>query len=129
VIVVDASAMLDALLRPRSHTARARLFAEGESLHAPHVIDLEVVQVLRRLANAGEIEPARARAALDDLADAPVHRYAHDILVQRIWELRHNLTAYDAAYIALAEELDAPILTRDRKLASAAGHRARIELL
>lgn len=129
MIVVDASALLDALLRPRSQRASARLFADGESLHAPHLIDLEITQVLRRLAAGGELEPARAQAALDDLADVPLHRYGHEFLLHRIWELRHNLTAYDAAYVALAEELGAAILTRDQNLAAAAGRHARVELL
>jgi len=130
VIVVDASAILEVLLRTRvAEAVEARLFDFSETLHAPHVLDLEVAQVLRRYARAGEIDPDRGAAALDDLSDFPLHRYAHDVILPRIWELRANLTAYDAAYVALAEALDAPLLTRDRKLAAAPGHNARIELV
>lgn len=128
MIVVDASAVLETLLRtPAAGAVEDRLFASGETLHAPHLIDLEVAQVLRRYAAAGELAPERGRTALADFVDFPIHRYPHDILLPRIWELRGNLTAYDAAYVALAEALDAALLTRDRKLAAATGHRARIE--
>jgi predicted nucleic acid-binding protein len=127
VIVVDASAALEVLLRtPAASIIEARLFAPGETLHAPHLIDLEVAQVLRRYAAAGDIAPDRARVALEDFVDFPINRYTHSILLPRIWDLRAGLTAYDAAYVSLAEALDAPLLTRDRKLAGAAGHRARI---
>jgi predicted nucleic acid-binding protein len=106
-----------------------RLFAPGRTLHAPHVLDVEVAQVIRRYAANGEISGERGRLALADLADLPLRRYPHDFLLPRMWDLRNNLTAYDAAYVALAEALDAPLLTRDRRLAVAAGHRARIELV
>lgn len=98
-------------------------------LHAPHLLDVEAAQVIRRYAANGEIDSARGRLALADLADFPLRRYPHDFLLPRIWDLRNNLTAYDAAYVALAEALDAPLLTRDRRLAAAAGHRAQIELV
>ncbi len=130
MIVVDASALLEALLR----TAAAKavedwLFAPGQTLHAPHLLDVEVAQVIRRYAAKGEIDGARGRLALADLADLALRRYPHDFLLPRMWDLRNNLTAYDAAYVALAEALDAPLLTRDRRLAAAAGHHARIELV
>jgi predicted nucleic acid-binding protein len=129
VIVVDASVLLEALLRTAAaNTIETRLFAARQTLHAPHLVDVEVAQVIRRYAAGGEIDAARGQAALADLADFPLRRYPHDLLLPRMWELRHNLTAYDAAYVALAEALDAPLLTRDRRLASAAGHRAQIEL-
>ena len=129
MIVVDTSALLESLLRtPVAEAVDARLFAEGETLHAPHLIDVEAAQVIRRYAAAGEINMERGRAALEDLNDLPLRRYPHGFLLPRIWELRNNLTAYDAAYVALAEVLDAPLLTRDRRLAGAAGHRARIEV-
>src|SRR6266852_3474696 len=83
----------------------------------------------QRYAAIGEIDQERGRAALADLADFPVHRYPHDFLLPRIWELRNNLTAYDAVYVALAEALEAPLLTRGRRLAAAMGHRATIELV
>ncbi len=130
MIAVDASAVLEVLLRtPAAAAVEERIFAAGETLHAPHLLDLEVAQVLRRYAAAGEVDPDRCRAALDDLADLPLHRYPHDFLLSRVWELRANLTAYDAAYVALAETLDAPLLTRDKRLASAPRHHARIELV
>ncbi len=129
MIVVDASALLEALLRtPAAKAVEERLFAGGQTLHAPHLIDLEAAQVIRRYAAIGEIGGERGRDALADLADFPLRRYPHGFLLSRIWDLRSNLTAYDAAYVALAEALDAPLLTRDRRLAAAAGHRARIEL-
>ena len=130
MIVVDASALLEVLLRtPAAATVEARLFAAGETLHAPHLIDVEVAQVLRRYAAAGEIGPARGRDALADFRDFPLRRYPHDLLLDRIWDLRANLTAYDAAYVALAEALDAPLLTRDRRLAAAPGHGAQVDLV
>lgn len=129
MIVVDASALIETLLRtPVAQSVDDRLFAPGQTLHAPHLLDVEVAQVIRRYAASGEIDGERGRAALADLADFPLRRYPHDFLLTRIWELRRNLTAYDGAYIALAEALDAPLLTRDRRLAGAAGHRARIDL-
>jgi predicted nucleic acid-binding protein len=130
LIVVDASALLEALLGAGAHAAiTERLFASGESLHAPHVIDVEAAQVIRRFESRGEIGEARAREALEDLRAFPLQRHAHGILLSRIWELRANLTAYDGAYVALAEALDAPLLTRDRRLAAAPGHRARVEVI
>jgi len=130
VIVVDASALLEALLRtPAAKAVEDRLFAPGQTLHAPHLLDVEVAQVIRRYAANGDIDSACGRLALADLADLPLRRYPHDFLLPRIWDLRNDLTAYDAAYVALAEVLDAPLLTRDRRLAAAAGHRAQIELV
>jgi predicted nucleic acid-binding protein len=130
VIVVDASALLEAVLRmPAADAVDERLFAPRETLHAPHLIDVEVAQVIRRFAAAGDIDGARGRAALADLANLRLSRYPHGLLLPRIWDLRHNLSAYDAAYVALAEALDAPLVTRDRRLAAAAGHGARIELV
>jgi predicted nucleic acid-binding protein len=129
VIVVDASALLEALLRtPAAEAVERRLFDARETLHAPHLLDIEVVQVIRRYAAAGEIDQERGRAALADLEDFPLRRYPHGFLLPRVWELRNNLTAYDAVYVALAEALDAPLLTRDRRLAAAAGRHVRVEL-
>ena len=130
MIVVDASAALEVLLRtPAAAAVEGRLFDPDETLHAPHLIDVEVAQVLRRYAATGQIDPERCRAALADLADFSLRRYPHDFLLPRIWDLRDNLTAYDATYVALAEALDAPLLTRDRRLAAAPGHDARVELV
>lgn len=130
MIVIDASAVLETLLRtPAAAAVDEWLFEAGEALHAPHLIDVEVAQVLRRYARSGEIEVERCLIALDDLGILPMTRYPHNFLLPRIWQLRDNLTAYDAAYVALAEVLDAPLLTRDRRLANARGHGARIELV
>jgi len=130
VIVVDASALLEVLLRTSfAKAVEDRLFAPQQTLHAPHLLDVEAAQVIRRYAANREIDGERGRAALADLAEFPVRRYPHDFLLQRIWELRNNLTAYDAAYVALAEALNAPLLTRDRRLAGAAGPFAHIELI
>jgi predicted nucleic acid-binding protein len=118
------------LLRtPRAAAVERRLFDTHVTLHAPHLIDVEVTQVLRRYASNGEITPRRGREALDDVADLSLRRYSHEFLLPRVWELRNNLTAYDAVYVALAEALDAPLITRDSRLAAAAGHRARVELV
>ena len=130
MIVVDASAAIEVLLGTSAGNRLAeRFFAEGETLHAPHLLDVEVAQVLRRYALAGQFGAARGADALEDLADFPIARYPHQPFLPRIWELRNNVTAYDAAYLALAEALAAPLVTRDAKLASAAGHRARVELV
>ncbi len=130
MIVVDASAALEVLLRTSAAGAvEERLFNPRQTLHAPHLIDVEVAQVLRRYAMASEIDSERCHAALVDLADFPLSRYPHDVLLPRVWELRDNLTAYDAVYVALAEALDAPLLTRDQRLAAAPGHHARVELV
>jgi predicted nucleic acid-binding protein len=130
VIVVDASALLEALLRtPAAAVVERRLFASRQTLHAPHLLDIEVAQVIRRYAAAGELGEERGREVLADLADFSLFRYPHDFLLPRVWQLRNNLTAYDAVYIALAEALDAPLLTRDHRLAAAPGHHAHIELV
>jgi predicted nucleic acid-binding protein len=130
VIVVDASAVLEVLLRtPLARAAEHRLLDPRQTLHAPHLIDLEIAQVLRRYCAAGDLTDERAREALADFVDLPVTRYPHQPFLDRIWYLRHNLTAYDAAYIALAEVLHARLVTCDRALASAPGHRATIEVI
>ena len=130
MIVVDASAVLEVLLRTGAAPAvESRLFDPQETLHTPHLLDVEVAQVIRRYAANGEIDGERGGAALADLAAFPLYRYPHDVLLPRVWELRNNLTAYDAIYVALAEALEAPLITRDRRLANAAGHRATIELV
>lgn len=130
MIVVDASAILEALLRtPAAAAVEKRLFEPSQTLHAPHLLDVEVAQVVRRYAANSEIDAGRGRMALEDLADLPLRRYPHDFLLPRVWDLRNNLTAYDAMYVALAEVLDAPLLTRDKRLAASPGHQARIELV
>ncbi len=130
MIVVDASALIEVLLNtPSGYRITQRLFDEQETLHVPCLLDIEVAQVLRRYALAGELNATRGLQAIEDLSDFPLTRYPHDLFLPRIWELRHNVTAYDAAYIALAEALDAPLLTRDARLASAAGHNAVVEFV
>jgi predicted nucleic acid-binding protein len=130
VIVVDASAVIEVLLNtPAGVRVADRLLADGETLHAPHLLDPEVAQVLRRYALSVELDAARGAQALEDLAALPLSRYPHDVLLPRIWELRHTVTAYDAAYVALAEALAAPLVTRDAALAASRGHAARIDLL
>jgi predicted nucleic acid-binding protein len=127
VIVVDASAMLEVLLDlPSGPAIRKRMLEPGETLHAPHLIDLEVCQVLRRYNLAGTVSPSRGRQALEDYADFSIGRYAHGALLPRIWELRHNLTAYDAAYVALAEALGCPLITCDRAVRSVKGIHAAV---
>ena len=129
MLVIDASVVLEILLRTKkAPNIQKRIFREKEMLHAPHLIDLEVIQVLRRYTRR-EMTEDRAHLAVVDLLDLPITRYPHDLFVLRIWEMRNNLTAYDAAYIALAEALDVPFLTCDTKLASSKGHSAQIELI
>ncbi len=130
MIVLDASAVIEMLLRtPIGDQVEARITLRRESLHAPHLIDLEVAQVLRRFVVAGAIAPARGEEAIEDLRDLALVRYPHEMLLERVWQLRDNFTAYDAAYVALAEELEAPLLTCDRKLASSSRPRARVEVI
>ena len=130
MIVVDASALLEVLLRTKTGaTIERRMFAPGETLHAPHLIDIETTQVLRRFVTRGAIDAKRAREAIQDIASLSLRRYGHVGLLPRVWEMRDNLSAYDAVYVALAEVLAAPLLTCDRRLAAAAGQRAQIELI
>ena len=129
MIVVDASVVLEVLLETDGGRQIApRLRAEQE-LHAPHLIDLEVAQVLRRYCAWGDLMEERARESLLDFRAMRIVRYPHFMLLDRIWELRHNFTAYDASYVAVAEILDAVLLTRDAALASSRSHRARVELV
>lgn len=130
MIVVDASAVLELLLDGSAREVVATRFCEpGVSLHAPHLLDVEVASVLRRHARSGGLSDQRAAEVLSDFLDLSITRYPHDLLLPRVWTLRHTVSAYDAMYVALAEGLDAPLLTRDRKLARAKGHRARVEVV
>jgi len=122
--------MLEVLLRtPAAGAIEDRIFAGGETLHAPHLLDLEVAQVLRRFTIAGAMRADQGLHALEDLRDFRMTRYSHTMFLPRIWELRANMTAYDAAFVALAESLGAPLLTRDRRLSKAPGHDAVIECI
>ena len=130
MIVLDASAAIEWLLQTAAGArVEDRIFSQAETLHAPHLLDLEVGQVLRRHVSAGVITASRGHEALEDLLDLSLARYPHDVLLLRIWGLRDALTAYDAAYVALAEALDAPLVTCDSKIASASGHHARVEVV
>jgi len=129
VIVLDASAAIDWLLQTTvGQQIEDRLYSGGESLHAPHLLDLEVAQVLRRLVRDGAVSAPRADQAVQDLADLRVTRYPDFIFLPHIWRLRDNFSAYDAAYVALTEKLRATLVTRDSGLASASARRVSIEL-
>jgi len=129
VIVVDASVLATALADDGEDGDRARGRLAGQVLVAPELVDAEVASVLRRLNLAGRLPDRRAELALQDLVDLPVQRAAHSPLVHRCWELRSNVTVYDAAYVALAELLDVVLLTSDARLSLAPGTRCRFEVL
>jgi predicted nucleic acid-binding protein len=131
MIVVDASVVADLLLRtPKAIAIEALLFApDAGSLHAPALVDVEVAHVLRRHALERDLSPSRGNEAIRDLLDLRIQRHPHDLLIGRVWELRAAMTAYDAWYVSLAEALDAPLVTLDRKLARSRGHRAEVRLL
>ncbi len=129
MIVVDASVLVVALADDGGDGDAARARLRNEQLAAPELIDLEVGSVLRRQLANGSIDDRRARLALGDLVDLPMMRAPHRPLLPRCWELRDNLTMYDAAYVALAEELGSSLLTADAKLTQAAGPRCPVELL
>ena len=130
MIVVDASALLEFLLQtPLGTRVEARLFRDHDELHSPHLADVEVTQGLRRLVRTGEVSPDRAADVMADLADFDLHRHPHLDLLTRAWKLRDNISAYDAMYVALAEAIEATMVTCDSPLAKAPGHHARIEVI
>jgi predicted nucleic acid-binding protein len=130
VIVVDASVVLEVLLRTSdANLVQRRLLSPRESLCAPHLLDVEVAQVIRRYFLHGDISGDRGAEALCDLADMPIERFSHTSFLPRIWELRDNLTSYDAAYVALAETLGCPLVTRDQRLANSPVHAASVVAL
>ena len=130
MIVLDASAVLELLLGTEQgrHVA-SRIADPGLGLHAPHLLDVEVAQALRRYVRGGEVDEPSARAVLDDLRALDMERHAHEPLLDRVWSLREILTAYDALYVALAEALDTRLLTCDRRLGGAPGLKARVEVM
>lgn len=129
MIVVDASIVVTALADDGDDGDRARHRLRGEQLVAPHLIDLEVTSAWRRLAANGDLDNRRAQLALDDLRSLRMQRVPHVPLLDRCWELRHNFTVYDAAYVALAEVMHLTLLTADSRLAGASGPQCEIELL
>ena len=130
MIVLDASAVVEMLLGTATGREVAERIADPAiALHVPHLVDVEVTQALRRCAASGDINQADAVEAIAALRQLPLERHGHDALLDRAWALRENLTAYDAVYVALAEALDAPLLTCDAKLARAHGMAAAIQLV
>ncbi len=128
MLVVDTSAVLEVIAGRSPPSALVERLAGDAVLHAPHLIDVEMLHALRRLALAGALTADRAQDARTDFADLTVLRYPHEPLADRAWELRHDLTAYDAVFVALAEALDVPLVTCDARLAAAPTHRAQVEL-
>jgi predicted nucleic acid-binding protein len=130
VIVLDASAAVELLLGtgPGVRVAQ-RLMADGAPAQAPHLLDVEVASAFRRGVFRRVVDEARVSEALDDIAQLALVRHPHRELVDRIWALRGNLSEYDAANVALAEQHDAPLLTLDARLARAGGHRAKVEVI
>lgn len=129
MIVLDASAAVDWLLQTTAgQRIEERIYSRNESLHAPHLLDLEVVKVLRRLAREGTVPARRAEEAVLDLQDLRITRYPHFILLTEISRRRQNFSAYDAAYVVLAEKLGATLITRDSRLTAAAVSAAIVEL-
>ncbi|HUG73164.1 MAG TPA: type II toxin-antitoxin system VapC family toxin [Steroidobacteraceae bacterium] len=130
MIVLDASALIELILgTPAGKSLAARIAAPETGLHIPHLADIEIAQVLRRYVRNKVIDPIVAATALDDLCALDLQRHAHEPLLLRVWALRDNLSAYDAVYVALAEVLDATLLTGDARLAAAPGVACRIEMV
>ena len=128
VLVVDASVLAPALADDGADGDKARARLRGQALVAPELVDLETTSVIRRQLLAGTLDARRARLALTDLVELPLRRAPHRPLLARCWELRQNVTVYDAAYVALAELLDVVLLTADARLANAPGPRCRFEV-
>lgn len=134
MIVLDSSAVVEWLLGLPQAEAVGERIVSADSLHSPALLDVEVAQVVRRYTAAGEIDAQTAERALGALSELDVNRYTHELLLPLIWRLRHNVTAYDAAFLALAATLDAPLLTLDARLARASlppllGRSIRIKVL
>lgn len=127
-VVVDASVLIRALAEdPGDELLRQRL-ASARKLHAPAHVGVEVLNGIRGLTIGGKLTETRARRALEDFVDMPITRYAVETMAARVWQLRHNFNAYDGAYVALAQALDVPLLTRDRKIADTAPSDIEVQL-
>ena len=130
MIVLDASAVLELLLATSAgRRVASRIADPGIALHVPHLVDVEVTQALRRCEASDDIDAADAALAIAALRELPLERHGHDALLDRVWAIRRNVSAYDAVYVALAEALGAVLLTCDRKLARAPGVTAQVELI
>lgn len=130
MIVLDTSAAVEWLLgRPKAAAVAARITDPDVTIHAPHLLSVETAQVVRRYVLAGTVDQRRGASALQNLAALDVTHHDHEPLLPRIWELRDNATAYDAAYLALAEVLNAPLVTLDGRLARSPGHAASVDLI
>ena len=130
MIVLDASALVELLLGTAAgRTVAMRIADPAVSVHVPHLADIEVTQALRRFAHEGDLDAADAATALEDLRALDLERHAHEPLLDRVWAMRKNLSAYDAVYVALAEALDGVLLTCDGRLARAPGAARRVELV
>ena len=128
-MILDASVAVQIALQDEVGQALAdRLLGEVQ-IASPHLIDLEVAQALRRYVQWDDMSELRARQALSDFHDFPLERYPHSFLLERVWELRHNFTAYDASYVALAEAMSAPLWTLDQRMARAADGLIEVENL
>jgi predicted nucleic acid-binding protein len=121
MLTVDTSAVLAALAERTPDRALVQRLADDGDLHAPHLIDVEILQALRGLVRGGKLSADRAEDVRTDVADLAITRYAHEPLADRVWALRDNLTAYDAVFVALSEALDVPLITCDARLAAAPG--------
>lgn len=128
MVVIDASALIEFLLDAARYPRMADIIA-SEELHAPHLVDIEIVHGLRSAVLGNRLAADRAAMALEDFGALSIERHAHDRHLERIWSLRANITAYDASYVALAESLGLPLISRDRRLAHSSGHAARIEYI
>lgn len=130
MIVLDASALIELLLgTPSGLRVAGILDDESNAVHVPHLADVEVARVLRRLVTMKAIGDAVAGDAVDELQNLPLVRHGHDVMLDRIWAMRRNVTAYDAVYLILAEILGATLVTRDRRLAKAADKHVRVQVV
>ena len=130
MIVLDASCLVELLIgTAQGRKVAARIADPSDSLHVPHLVDVEVIQALRRLVRDREIDAAEATMAIEVLRTLDLERHGHEPLLDRVWSLRGNLSAYDAVYVALAEALGTILLTCDRRLTGAPGLAQRVEFV